>query len=278
MITCHLHPGRETGRRCAKCRRPVCLDCLLGVGVGAVCGRCYHRPGNVESRLEDAVWVVRSVPYGPLVTLGLLVANVAVLAFQTVGAGAGFFDVNPGFEDGAVHAELVDSGESWRIVSAGFVHADFGHLLSNMAALVICGLLLEAVMSRLQLALLYLVALIGGSLGALILDPFVFTAGASGAIFGLFAGGALLLRTRGGSAGAALWVLLGAALFQNVLYTFLTDGVSIGGHLGGAAAGLAAAAVMSEVGPAKRIPHHSSVALVVGMAWAVFAAALLVAS
>jgi membrane associated rhomboid family serine protease len=245
--------------------------------VGAVCGRCYHRPGNLRSRIEDVLWIVRSIPYGPLVTLGLIAANTAVLVLQTRAAGAGLFDVNPGFRDGALHAELIDSGESWRIVSAGFVHADPGHLFSNMFALLLCGRLLEAALSRLQLGLLYLVALMGGSLGALILDPFVYTAGASGAIFGLFAGGALLLRTRGGSGGGVLWIVLGLSLSQNLVYTFLRDGVSVGGHVGGALVGLAAGAVMSEVGPAKRLPHHASAALVFGMSWAVFAAALLAA-
>src|SRR5207247_785952 len=82
--------------------------------------------------------------------------------------------------------------------------------------------------------LIYLVSLLAGSFGALLLEPSAPTVGASGAIFGLMGAAAVTLRRRGISlmeSGLGLWIGL------NLLITFSVPNISIGGHLGGLAGG-----------------------------------------
>ena len=55
-----------------------------------------------------------------------------------------------------------------------------------MYALYILGNLLEPAIGHVRFALIYVVALLAGSFGALIVTPDSFTVGASAAVFGLF--------------------------------------------------------------------------------------------
>jgi membrane associated rhomboid family serine protease len=73
--------------------------------------------------------------------------------------------------------------------------------------------------------------------GALLLDPNALTAGASGAVYGLMGAAVLGLRRRGVD---PLRSGLGGLLAVNLLLTFVIPGISVGGHLGGLAAGAVA--------------------------------------
>ena len=135
----------------------------------------------------------------------------------------------------------VAGGEWWRLLTSGFIHAGLLHVAFNMVALYMFGSPLEQVVGRTRYLLIYLVALLAGSVGALIASPGALTVGASGAIFGLF--GALLAAQRAAGiplrAGGLLPVLV-----INLVFTLATPGVSIGGHVGGLLGGLAAGAVV----------------------------------
>lgn len=275
MQVCYRHPDRETGRACANCRRPVCLDCLADVGLGGTCEQCRRPPNKPKTVPAGALWKLRSLRTGPLVTYALVATNVAVYVVQT-GLG-GVLRHNPHFDDGAVSASSVAGGEAWRIVSAGFVHLNAGHLMSNMVVLWFLGTPLEAVVSRLQFLQLYGASLLGGSLGAIVLDPNASSAGASGAIFGLMAGGYVVLGTRGGEGGDFLAPVAGALLVGNLAYTFLQPGLSIGGHLGGAAVGLVAGGAMSEWGPFAKLSFRASTAVLLTLTAVVAGGAVLVA-
>jgi membrane associated rhomboid family serine protease len=82
--------------------------------------------------------------------------------------------------------------------------------------------------------ILYLVAGLAGSAGAIYLSPNSATAGASGAIFGVL-GGLLVLERRGNIAtgGQVLGLIV-----LNLIFTFAVPGVSVGGHVGGLIAGI----------------------------------------
>lgn len=79
-------------------------------------------------------------------------------------------------------------GEYYRLVSAGFVHADWWHLGFNMYALYSFAGSVEATTGPVQLLLLYMASLIGGNLLALFIhrnDDGYRALGASGAVSGL---------------------------------------------------------------------------------------------
>jgi membrane associated rhomboid family serine protease len=176
------------------------------------------------------------------VTVALIVIN--VLAYLAELAGGGSNPVDGGgsvIVDFGLFGPAVDDGEWYRIVTGGFLHAGLLHLGFNMLALYFLGMLLEPGIGSWRFAGVYAVSLLGGSFGALLLDPNELTVGASGAVFGLMAAAFLVARNRGMDELASQ---IGFFVVINLVFTFSIPNISIGGHLGGfAAGGLAAMAI-----------------------------------
>jgi membrane associated rhomboid family serine protease len=154
--------------------------------------------------------------------------------------------------DGSVSRAAIADHEYWRLITAGFLHAGIFHLAFNMLALWVLGTLLEPAIGRLRFALVYLVSLLAGSFGALLLEPNAPTVGASGAIFGLMGAAFVVMRSRGINpmeSGLGMWLVL------NLLITFAVPGISIGGHLGGLAGGAVAALLLFDLRDRVRLPE-----------------------
>ena len=138
----------------------------------------------------------------------------------------------------ALYAPSLKSDDEWyRLVTSGFVHFGLLHLLFNMFALYQLGQMVERAIPHVQFALLYFASLLGGSLGALLVegnDLRSVTAGASGAVFGLLGAAAIGLHRRGVN---IFNTGIGTALMLTLVITFSISGISIGGHLGGLAVG-----------------------------------------
>jgi membrane associated rhomboid family serine protease len=111
------------------------------------------------------------------------------------------------------------------------------HLLLNMWALWVLGRQLEAVLGRGRFLALYLLSGIGGNVAAYIFSPGAYSAGASTALFGLFAAYAIIVRRLGGSLASVLPILA-----INLFLTFTIPGLSVAGHLGGLVTGAIVAA------------------------------------
>jgi membrane associated rhomboid family serine protease len=122
----------------------------------------------------------------------------------------------------------VASGEYYRLFTAMFMHFGVLHLLLNMYALWILGRTLEAFLGPVRFLALYLLAGLGGNIAAYIFQPGALTAGASTAIFGLFAALFLVLRKLGLSTASVVPVIV-----INLVFTLTIRGISIYGHLGG---------------------------------------------
>jgi len=170
--------------------------------------------------------------------------NIAVFVLAALVSGDPNGTSGPVYEHGALNGFLVANGDWWRLLSSGFVHYGIFHLAGNMLLLWFLAQEMEPVLGRMRFALLYVTALIGGSLGVLILQPDAMTAGASGAVFGLM-GGLIVLQLRAHqnpwNSGVAGLVLL------NLLFSFVVPGISIGGHIGGLVAGAAAGLVLQPM-------------------------------
>ncbi|MFZ4655795.1 MAG: rhomboid family intramembrane serine protease [Caldilineaceae bacterium] len=92
---------------------------------------------------------------------------------------------------GANYAPFTTNGEWWRLFTSIFLHFGIIHLGFNMFALYQIGPILERIYGNLGYLLIYLAAAITGGLASLLFyTPPIVSAGASGAIFGLY--GALL--------------------------------------------------------------------------------------
>jgi len=142
----------------------------------------------------------------------------------------------------ALYGPAVRDGEWYRLITAGFVHYGLIHIAFNMILLYRIGESLEAAVGRLRFLVLYFVSLLAGSFGALLLSPNAYTAGASGAVFGLFGATAIGQRR----SGVDVWRNgIGGLIAINLLFTFLAaNNISVGGHLGGLMGGALVGAVL----------------------------------
>ena len=157
--------------------------------------------------------------------------------FAWTAAASGSIAANytaPLFRAWALVPSYVAAGEWWRVLTAGFLHFGPIHLLFNMYALYIVGSLLEPGIGTPRFVAIYVASLLAGSFGALLLSADTHTVGASGAIFGIFAAAFVVARGRRLEGVAAQ---LGFLLLINFAFTFSIPGISIGGHLFGAAGG-----------------------------------------
>jgi len=122
----------------------------------------------------------------------------------------------------------VADGEYYRLFTAMFMHIGVLHLLMNMYALWILGRTLEAFLGPVRYLALYLVAGLGGNVAAYVFQPGALSAGASTAIFGLFAALFVVLRKLGLNAASVLPVII-----INLVVTLTVPNISIAGHIGG---------------------------------------------
>src|SRR3954468_17643727 len=241
---------------------------MTPTSVGMRCPECSHEKTRV---------VRRAYAGGePIATYTLIGMN--VLAFlATLASGSsvtGSVGGNTVLEKAALNGPKIADGEWWRIITSGFMHYGFLHLLFNMYALYILGGLLEPAIGRARFLLIYFVSLIAGSVGALILSPNAFTAGASGAVFGLMGAAILIMRKRGISpleSGLGIW------LFLNLAITFTVSNISVGGHIGGLIGGVIAAFVLVELPERARIPRWGAEVAAAVLGVAAFATAIAIA-
>ena len=234
-MTCYRHPGREAGRRCTRCGRPACSECLVQASVGSHCVDCAKtdRP-NVPTRAR--YWNARQPT---LVTYTLIALNLGVFAWLCLQDPAAFTGshTTAGQVDLGLAAVLLQdgAGEYYRLITAGFLHFGIIHIAFNTILLFQLGNLLEPAIGRVRFGLLYFAGLLAGSAGALLLtDARSLTGGASGAVFGLMAAAIVGLRNRGVN---PFSTSLGTVFIINLVLTFTVPGVSIGGHIGGAVGG-----------------------------------------
>jgi membrane associated rhomboid family serine protease len=173
----------------------------------------------------------------PYVTYGLLAICVAAYVAQNVSAA---FDARFG-----VVAAAVASGEWWRVVTYGFLHASPLHILFNMLLLFQLGSALEDRLGRSRFLGVYALSVAGGGIGALLQQgPFDYARGASGGVFGLM--GAVVVLSRGRR--SPIESGIGGLLVLNLIITFVIPGISIGGHLGGLAGGIIGGLLIRVVG------------------------------
>lgn len=239
---CVRHPDRPTGVRCARCERPSCPECLREAAVGFQCVDCVGR----GARTTDPGRTVLGVPADkrtdkPLIVPALIVINTAVFVATVIESGSLMGNAGAAlFQNSSLYPLAVASGEWWRLVTTGFLHFGPLHLLFNMWALWVMGKDLEMAMGRARFLTIYLVSLLGGSTAAFLLAGLRSdTAGASGAVFGLMGGLAVVLLRLRQSPRPVLTLIA-----VNIALSIVIPGISLVGHIGGMITGAAVTAVI----------------------------------
>ncbi|MEQ6326384.1 rhomboid family intramembrane serine protease [Mycobacterium canetti] len=226
---CYRHPGRRTYVRCTRCDRYICGECMRVGPVGHQCAECV-REGARTVRQPRTQFGGRQRSATPVVTYTLISLNVLVFVMQVTVMGLE--------RQLALWPPAVASGQTYRLVTSAFLHYGAMHLLLNMWALYVVGPPLEMWLGRLRFGALYAVSALGGSVLVYLIAPLnTATAGASGAVFGLF--GATFMVARRLHL-AVRWVV--ALIVINLAFTFLAPAISWQGHVGGLVTGALVAA------------------------------------
>jgi membrane associated rhomboid family serine protease len=140
----------------------------------------------------------------------------------------------------------VADGDYYRLLTSTFLHFGLLHIALNMYCLFLLGPALEQALGRLRFGVLYLLSGLAGSALSYALGPAnEMAAGASGAVFGLFAAYYVLERKRGGDA-----TQITATIAINLFFSFSVPGIDWRGHVGGLIGGalVTAALVYPPVG------------------------------
>ena len=255
-MRCYRHPDREAGRRCTRCGKPACPSCLVQATVGSHCLDCA-KAAQPDLKTRARFWSARQSLMVTYILIGINVAMfIAILLVSADPAALSGAVTNAhldlGLSRDVLEQRIVWQGDDgslfvtephgwYRLVTSGFLHFGLIHIGLNMFFLYVLGPMLEPALGRVRFLLLYLAALLGGSLGVVLLDKGGISAGASGAVFGLMAAAAVGQWRRGIN---PLTTGIGATLLLNFVITFAIPGISIGGHIGGAVAGAICGAVM----------------------------------
>jgi rhomboid protease GluP len=176
----------------------------------------------------------------PPATLALIGVNVLVFVIM-VAAGVNAFE--PGGSDllrwGANNRYHTFHGGWWRLITFNFLHYGFFHLLLNMYALLFIGMFLEPVLGRIRLLSAYLLTGVFAGLASIWWHESAASAGASGAIFGLYGVYIALLTTNAFPLTDKRSMLISVGLFVAFNLWFGADGtIDNACHAGGLLSGL----------------------------------------
>jgi rhomboid protease GluP len=142
---------------------------------------------------------------------------------------------------GANYGPRTTAGEWWRLLTNVFLHIGALHIAMNMIGLWQIGFLVERLLGNRGFLVAYMVSGLCGSAASLVWNPYAVSAGASGAVFGVY--GVLvayLLRNRGSIPKEILQPLQKSALFfigLNVVFGLQVKGIDMAAHLGGLVGG-----------------------------------------
>lgn len=140
---------------------------------------------------------------------------------------------------GANFKPLTLEGEWWRLITNCFLHIGILHLLMNMYALLFIGVLLEPHLGRTRFAAAYLLAGFAASVASLWWHTLTISAGASGAIFGMYGVFLAMLTTNLIEKSIRKSLLTSISIFigYNLLLGF-DEGIDNAAHLGGLLVGV----------------------------------------
>ncbi len=173
-------------KECPACKKPTpaanstCINC----GTFLPDAEATSSEAATEYRFLRALFT-RSNPF-TMIFIGI---NVGVFVLMCLAGGLAVTSVDQevlrGF--GAKQNSLIaEQHQYWRLITSIFIHIGFIHLFLNNYALWIIGQEIEQIYGSARFVVLYLVTGVVGSMGSYIFNPQATSAGASGAIFGLF--------------------------------------------------------------------------------------------
>lgn len=182
-------------RPCARCQQmtpaqlPQCVHC------GA---RELHASAGAVEAQRDERFVRSFLSRATPATQAILIFNLCIYVLMAAAGGAQFLrrlfvpaDTLTLLAFGAKTNALLHAGEYFRLITPIFIHIGILHLVMNSYALWTTGPIVERLYGSARFLLIYLLAGMGGVIGSYLghrtgANQSIPSAGASGAIFGLF--------------------------------------------------------------------------------------------
>ncbi len=140
---------------------------------------------------------------------------------------------------GANFRPLTLAGQPWRLLTNCFLHIGIFHLLFNMYALLYIGILLEPRLGSRRFGIAYLITGILASVASLYVHEMTISAGASGAIFGMYGVFLAMLTTNLIEKSRRKALLASIAIFVGYnLLNGLKGNIDNAAHIGGLISGI----------------------------------------
>ncbi len=151
----------------------------------------------------------------------------------------------------------VEEGEWYRLFTCMFLHFSFDHLVGNMICLFAVGEIIEDNINSIRFTILYLLSGLFASLASLgyyhIIGKYVYSAGASGAIYGLLGAYLMFMITdrnnRNGELKGRIVLFVAYLLYNFVRSSGFVDNAA---HIGGLLSGAAIYLIMSAIATRRR--------------------------
>ncbi len=165
----------------------------------------------------------------------LIIANILVFAYTSVASG-NFLETNLVVLEqwGQYNEYVIERGWYWQLFTSMFVHVNLLHLFMNMLFLLIFGVRAEELFSEDEFFAIYFASGLLGNFLTLLMHLETRSAGASGAIFGMFGACVIYLRKIVGGS------IIGALIFSFyfLLLSYSSPKINLFAHFGGLVAGL----------------------------------------
>lgn len=195
---------------------------------------------NIQDKQKDFKEVFSNGK--PFITYWLIALNIIMYFVLEINGGSETIETLIDF-GAKYNLAIIENNEWWRIFSSMFIHIGFLHLFMNMIAIYFLGTVVERIYGSWRFLFIYILSGIGGGIASFAFSINV-SAGASGAIFGLF--GAILffgliyrqifLKTMG------LNIVI--ILIINIIFGFSFPQIDMAAHLGGLISGFIVSAIV----------------------------------
>jgi len=196
-------------------------------------------PTTTKEKLGGILSIFKPVD-GYFITPIIINLNIGIFILM-VFSGVSFIlpDTESLLKWGANFQPLTLNGEWWRLITNCFLHIGIIHLLFNMYALLYIGLLLEPILGKGRFVTAYLLTGLTASVASIYWHDITVSAGASGAIFGMYGVFLALLTTKLIEKSARQALLASIVVFVGYnLLNGMKGGIDNAAHIGGLAGGL----------------------------------------
>ncbi len=217
----------------------MCPNCRAFITItDRVCPYCGAQLGPRAVDMRASQFVSSFLPRANLTAILILTINVAFYLLEMALGKSTQISGQTAILMGAKYAPLIYAGQTWRLLTAGFLHGGFLHIFMNSWSLWILVTEVEQFYGTSRLVFAYIFSTITGFVCSLYWSPGSLSLGASAACFGMF--GIMLamgFRHRSDPLARAVrahygqWFIIGIVLS-------LVPGIDIAAHIGGFLGGL----------------------------------------